>query len=171
MFQINNIISHLLTFVKKEFYKMLKKELFYEAESTSWTALSDELTEKYGLIISGVYGKLLDVCPRGTTTVNVRQEWLAKKLHLSRKTVNESLKKLEEIGLISKTKNSRASTYEIKPIINVKGRLKQDYTPESESPSEGRWRPVRGIRKKRPVHDIIREQEMEEIHKYLDLVD
>jgi hypothetical protein len=153
----------------------MKKELFYVPEDTSWTAFSNELTEKYGLTVSGVYAKLLDVCPRGTTTVTVRQKWLAEKLHLTTRTVIEALKTLEEIGLIAKTKNSRASTYEIKPIINLKGRLDtvqtENYTPEMESPSKKRTSPLKRISRKKPFRTPEEERERQiELDKYLDLI-
>ena len=118
-----------------------------------------------------MYAVILDACPRGKTTVTIRQEYIAKECCISRQTVNTTIHKLEEIGLITKTKNSRASTYEIKPVVNPKKRFEpsqmENYTPQTESPSEGRTDPKNRKCRKKPVQDVIREQE---IDKYLDLV-
>jgi len=161
MFNINNIISHLLAFVKKEFYKMSENNVRKEEP---WDRVPKELRRKYGLAVSNVYAVLLDACPKGTTTVKVRQSWIAKECCISLRTVATTLKKLEELGLITKEKGIRASTYTITPVIRLKGEWKQDKQEEEhQEPKKRKYR-------KKPVHDVIREQETKEISKYLDLV-
>lgn len=146
-----------------------------ERKEAPWARLPLELVEEYGFDIAGVYAILLDVCPKGSTTATVSQKWLAKKSHMSLRTLQNTLDKLENLELIKRTRNSRASTYEIKPVIRLKGEWKQDepetIPPEETRPSEARTDRFKRKRRKQPVHDIIREQEMEEIHKYLELVD
>ena len=129
-----------------------------------WYRLPAELVEQYGFTVAGVYAVLLDACPKGTTTVTMKQGTLAKKCNMSRMNISRVLKELEKLELIKKKRNFYASTYEIKPVIKLKGEWQQE---NPEEPAE----PKKYYRRKRPVHDIIREQEMEEIHKYLDLVD
>ena len=159
--KINNIISHFLAFVKKEFCKMSEKT---EKKENPWYRLPAELVEQYGFTIAGMYAVLLDACPRGTTTVTIKQRTLAKKCKMSLRSVRNVLNELEELGLIKKTRNFYASTYEIKPVIRLKGEWQQD-KQEEEHPE-----PKKRKYRKKPVHDVIREQETKEISKYLDLV-
>ena len=161
MFHINNIISHLLAFVKKEFCKMSEKT---ERKENPWARLPLELVEQYGFTIAGMYAVLLDTCPRGTTTVTIKQRTLAKKCKMSLASVKRTLNELEKLGLVKKTRNFYASTYEIKPVIRLKGEWQQDEQKEQVESEKRRCR-------KKSFRTPEEEQERQiKIDKYLDLV-
>lgn len=78
--------------------------------------LSLEVLEEYGANIAVVHAVLLHACTKNSNTVTIKREWLSKKSCMSLRTLDRVLKKMEELELITRKKNSRASTYTIKEI-------------------------------------------------------
>ena len=85
--------------------------------------LSRPMLRKYGMTVASIYGTLLGECSDYTIDepvipeepVIMEQEEIARRNHISVSTVNRTLKKMEEIGLIQQIHTGRASTFRIYP--------------------------------------------------------
>jgi len=150
-------------------------------KSVSWFAISDDLAEEYGLNVAGVYSKLLSLTSPETNTGSCSHAWLAKKCHLTTRTIRSIMKKLQELELvktISRNEKTGICTYKVTPIVDIQGRLQASLLEDmsftdknAQNVSGSRLGPLKRISRKKSFRTPEEERERQiELDKYLDLI-
>ena len=92
--------------------------------------LPAELMEEYGATVAVVYAVLLDACQEGIFRADLKTETIAKKTKTTVRCVITAINKLEELGLVKRTKEGRRTVYDVVPVLPPKKR-EENYIPES----------------------------------------
>lgn len=92
--------------------------------------LPAELMEEQGATVAVVYSVLLDACQEGIFRADLKTETIAKKTKFTTRSVITAVNKLEELGLVKRTKEGRRTVYDVVPVLPPKKR-EENYISES----------------------------------------
>ena len=87
-----------------------------------WTPIPDEITAAHGLTTGAVYGVILRFSLMREGACRASQSTIARKLNLTRETVNRHIRRLLEAGLITDhcaSRSGKPHTYSIRHVTNA----------------------------------------------------